>query len=89
MGYFTGTGPGSGIEFQKMLSTERSADFIKSSRYERVNNAYEERDLLARGQDDGTYYDVNQIPRSGSSLNLSEAEQTAESRATVDEVRRS
>lgn len=86
-GYFTETGAGSDMEFQKMLNTPRSTDMITSETYARVDESREE-DLFVRGQDDQQFYDVSPIVGSGSSgFGLSEAEQHAGSRSTVDDAR--
>ena len=86
-GYFTGTGSGSDVEFQKMLGVSRSKDMVTGETYKRVSETREE-DLFVLGQDDNQFYDVSPIEGSNSSgLGLSEAEQTAESRSAVDDAR--
>lgn len=87
-GYFTGSGPGSDMEFQKTLDIPRPTEMVTGEQFKRVNDAYEERDLFIRGQDDQQFYDVDSLVDSGrSGIGLSEAEQTAESRSAVDDAR--
>lgn len=87
VGYFTGSGPGSNIEFQKTLETDRSPEQITGEMYARADQAYDDRELFVRGQEDQQFYDVNPIHEANGDLNLSEAEQHAESRSTVSESR--
>lgn len=87
MGYFTGTGPGSDIEFQKTLDVPRSTDTVTGEPYRRADMAYEDRELFVRGDDDQQYYDVRPAVEKNTGLGLSEAEQNAESRSTVDDAR--
>ncbi|MFC7225628.1 hypothetical protein ACFQKF_21455 [Halalkalicoccus sp. GCM10025322] len=86
MGYFTGSGPGSDVEFQQMLDRPRAPEKVTGEMYARVNEAREE-ELFVHGQEDQQFYDVNPIHEENSDLNLSEAEQHAESRSTVSESR--
>ena len=87
VGYFTGSGPGSDIEFQKALDRDRPPERITGEMYARANQAYDDRNLFVRGQEDQQYYDVDPIHEANGDLNLSEAEQHAESRSTVSESR--
>lgn len=87
VGYFTGTGPGSDMEFQKTLEISRPTEQISGEMYTRANEVYEDRDLFVRGQEDQQYYDVDPLHEAKGNLNLSEAEQHAESRSTVSESR--
>lgn len=86
VGYFTGTGPGSDVEFQKMLDAPRSTDQVSGDMYARVNEAREE-DLFVLGQEDQEFYNVNPIHEANGNFDLSEEEQRAESRSTVDNAR--
>lgn len=87
VGYFTGTGPGPDMEFQKMLGTSRSTEMITGETYSRVDQTTDN-ELFVRGQEDQQYYDVSPISQSGGAdASLSEVEQNAESRSTVDDAR--
>ncbi|ADJ14511.1 hypothetical protein HacjB3_05600 [Halalkalicoccus jeotgali B3] len=87
-GYFTGSGPGTDIEFQKMLNVPRSSEMVTGETFKRVDDAYGERDLFVRGENDQQFYDVSEVAESDNhGLGLSEAEQNAESRSTVDNAR--
>lgn len=87
MGYFTGSGPGSDVEFQKTLNTPRPTEIVTGEPYRRADMAYEDRELYVRGEDDNQFYDVRPAVEKNTGLGLSAEEQNAESRSTVDDAR--
>lgn len=86
-GYFTGSGPGTDLEYQKVLNVPRKREMVTSEDFGRVDEAYGERDLFVRGENDHQFYDVRPTVEKNSGLRLSAEEQNAESRSTVDDAR--